>query len=126
MILFAVHLLDGFLPLLPWCLVGYAAAIVLAALGSWRLHERDIPRIALATAAFFVASSIHIKVPPSSVHLVLNGLVGIMLGMRAGLALFIGLFLQALLIGHGGFTTLGINTVLQTVPALAVGGLFRG
>jgi cobalt/nickel transport system permease protein len=124
MILFAVHLLDGFLPL-PWCLVGYLAAIALAALGSWKLHERDVPRVALATAAFFVASSIHIKVPPSSVHLVLNGFVGIMLGKRAGLALFIGLFLQALLIGHGGFMTLGINTVLQAVPALVVGGLFR-
>lgn len=124
MILFAVHLLDGFLPL-TWCLVGYLAAIALAALGSWKLHERDVPRIALATAAFFVASSIHIKIPPSSVHLVLNGLVGILLGSRAGLALLIGLFLQALLIGHGGFMTLGINTLLQALPALAVGGVFR-
>lgn len=124
MTLFAVHLLDGFLPL-SWCFVGYALAIALAVLASWRLHERDIPRIALATAAFFVASSIHIKIPPSSVHLVLNGLVGVMLGTRAGLALLIGLFLQAILIGHGGFTTLGINAVLQAVPAVIVGGIFR-
>jgi cobalt/nickel transport system permease protein len=126
MTLFAVHLLDGFLPL-SWCLVGYFAAIALAAFGSWRLHERDIPRIALATAAFFVASSIHIYIPPSpaSVHLVLNGLVGIMLGFRAGLALFVGLFLQAVLIHHGGKYTLGVNVVLQSIPAIAVGGLFR-
>jgi cobalt/nickel transport system permease protein len=124
--LFAVHLLDGFLPF-SICLSGYAGAIALAVLGGWRLHEREIPRIALATAAFFIASSIHIFIPPSpvSVHLVFNGLVGIMLGTRAGLALLVGLFLQAVLIGHGGLTTLGINAVLQAVPAIAVGALFR-
>ncbi len=124
MALFAVHLLDGFLPY-SWCAVGYVGAVALAALGCWRLHERDIPRIALATAAFFVASSIHIKIPPSSVHLVLNGLVGVMLGYRAGLALFVGLFLQAVLIGHGGISTLGINDVLQTLPALTIGAAFQ-
>jgi cobalt/nickel transport system permease protein len=124
MALFAVHLFDGVLPL-PWCGVGFALAIALAALGTWRLHERDVPRIALATAAFFVASSIHIKIPPASVHLVLNGLVGVMLGYRAGLALFVGLFLQAVLIGHGGMYVLGVNVVLQALPAMAVGMLFR-
>ncbi len=123
MALFAVHLLDGSLPPL-WCVAGYAGAIALALVGCWRLHERDIPRIALATAAFFVASSIHVPVPGGSVHLVLNGLVGVMLGLRAGLALMVGLLLQALLIGHGGTTTLGVNVVLQTLPALAVGGAF--
>lgn len=122
--LFAVHLPDGFLPL-PWCVSGYAGAIALAIFGCRRLHERDIPRIALAAAAFFVASSIHITVPGGSVHLVLNGLVGILLGVRAGVALLIGLTLQALLIGHGGFTVLGVNDVLQTLPALAIGFLFR-
>jgi cobalt/nickel transport system permease protein len=124
MVLFAVHLSDGVLPF-GWCVVGYVAAIALAALGGWRLHERDIPRIALTTAACFVASSIHIKIPPSSVHLVFNGLVGIMLGWRAGLALLVGLFLQAILIGHGGLTTLGVNDVLQAVPGIAVGFFFR-
>ena len=90
MMLFAVHLPDYFLPL-EWCVAGYLAAAPLVAMGCWRLHERDVPRVALATAAFFIASSIHIPVPMSSVHLVLNGFVGILLGFRAGLALAVGL-----------------------------------
>jgi cobalt/nickel transport system permease protein len=124
MMLFAVHLPDYFLPL-EWCVAGYLTAAPLVAMGCWRLHERDVPRVALATAAFFIASSIHIPVPMSSVHLVLNGYVGILLGFRAGLALAVGLLLQALLIGHGGYQTLGVNIVLQATPALVVGGLFR-
>ncbi|MEN9223377.1 MAG: energy-coupling factor ABC transporter permease, partial [Thermostichus sp. BF3_bins_97] len=37
--------------------------------------RRHLPKAALLTAAFFVASSIHLPLPPASVHLVLNGLV---------------------------------------------------
>lgn len=122
MVLFAVHLAEGFLPA-SWCWAGFLVAIPLAALGCWRLHECDIPRIALATAAYFVASSIHL--PVLGVHLVLNGLLGVMLGFRAGLAIFIGLTLQCLLLGHGGQSTLGANMVLQTIPAFVVAGLFR-
>lgn len=122
--LFAVHLADGFVTA-EWAVIGYAIAIGLAVLGAWRLDDRDIPRIALATAVFFVASSIHIPVPGTSVHLVLNGLVGILLGGRAGLALFVGLFLQCILIGHGGITALGDNVVVQAIPAILAGVLFR-
>jgi cobalt/nickel transport system permease protein len=78
------------------------------------------------TAAFFVASLVHVRVGPTSVHLLLNGLVGVVLGWRAGLAIPVGLFLQAALIGHGGFTTLGVNSVVLTVPALLAWGLFAG
>src|SRR5207302_5573020 len=84
------------------------------------------PRIALLTAAFFVASSMHIPVPPASVHLLLNGLVGVILGWRAPLAIAVGLLLQALLLGHGGFLAVGVNTCVVTVPALVAWALFRG
>lgn len=124
MLLFAVHLSDLLLPE-SWCLIGYLAAAALAAIGCWNLHERDVPRIALATAALFIASSIHVPVPMSSVHLVLNGMIGILLGHRAALALFVGLFLQAILMHHGGIYTLGVNVVVQALPAFAAGALFR-
>jgi cobalt/nickel transport system permease protein len=93
----------------------------------YRVRDEEIPRIALMTAAFFVASLIHIRVGPTSVHLLLNGLVGVVLGRRAGLAIPLGLFLQAALLGHGGFTSLGVNACVMTAPALAAGavsGLF--
>ncbi len=76
------------------------------------------------SAVFFVASSIHVKIPPSSAHLLLNGLVGVILGWRAPLAILIGVTLQAFLIAHGGVSTIGVNACTEALPALGVAGLF--
>jgi cobalt/nickel transport system permease protein len=76
------------------------------------------------TAAFFVASLIHVRVLHTSVHLLLTGLVGVVLGRRAALAIPIGLFLQAALIGHGGLTTIGVNSCVMTIPAVCAWQLF--
>jgi cobalt/nickel transport system permease protein len=54
------------------------------------------------------------------VHLVLNGLVGLMLGWAAFPALLVALLLQAVLFQFGGITTLGINTVIMAAPAVVV------
>lgn len=116
--LWAVHISDGVLAT-PFWLAGFAAAILLLCWGAWKTQEEEVPRIALATAVFFIASTIHIKVPGSSVHLLLNGLTGVVLGRRAVLAIAGGLVLQALLIGHGGFYALGVNICVMTLPALA-------
>jgi cobalt/nickel transport system permease protein len=123
MVPFAVHISDGILTT-PWLAAGFALAAVLVALGSLRVRDEEIPRIALLTAAFFVASLLHIRVGPTSVHLLFNGLVGVILGRRAPLAILVGLFLQVALIGHGGFLTLGVNTCVMAIPALLAGGLF--
>lgn len=122
--LFALHLMDGAVAPLG-CVLGFVGAAALVALGLYRLRDDEIPRVALVTAAFFVASAIHIKAPPSSVHLVLNGLVGVILGRRAGTAVFLGLTLQFAFLTHGGASTLGVNTVLLGGPALVAGELFR-
>jgi cobalt/nickel transport system permease protein len=122
--LLAVHLSDV-LPW-PWWAGGFVAAAALVAAGSRRIADAEVPRLALFTAAFFVASLIHVSVGPTSVHLLLNGLIGIVLGLRAGLAVAVGLFLQAALIGHGGFSSLGVNTCVMTVPALFGAALFAG
>src|SRR5205085_10423419 len=121
--LWAVHISDGVLTG-PWCVGGFLVAALLAVLGAERIRDEEIPRVALLTAAFFVASLIHLPVGPTSAHLLLNGLVGVVLGRRAGLAIPVGLFLQAALIGHGGFSTLGINACVMTLPALLAWWLF--
>jgi cobalt/nickel transport system permease protein len=123
--LFAVHLSDGALAT-PWWVGGYAGLAVLLAVAMWRVREEEIPRIGVLTAAFFVASSIHIKlaVLPTSAHLILNGLVGVVLGRRAPLAIAVGLTLQFYLLGHGGQTTIGINACVVGLPALAAGLLY--
>jgi cobalt/nickel transport system permease protein len=122
-ILWAVHIADGVLGW-PWLLAGFILIGVLALAASWRVSEEEVPRIALMTAAFFVASSIHVKLGPSSAHLLLNGLVGVILGFRAPLAILIGVTLQALLIAHGGVSTIGVNACTETLPALLVAALF--
>ena len=123
-----MHVPDGFLPT-PVCIAGYG----LTGLTTWyalkRVHRqtdpaRHVPKASLLAAAFFVASSIHIPVPPLSVHLVLNGLLGALLGFYAFPAILIGLFFQAMFIGHGGLSTLGVNACIMGFPALAAYGIF--
>jgi cobalt/nickel transport system permease protein len=120
MLLLAVHISDGALAW-PWLAAGWAILGVMLVVATWRVREQDIPRIGVLTAAFFVGSSIHIKlaVVPTSVHLILNGLVGVVLGRRAPLAISVGLALQYLLVAHGGETTLGINGCIVGIPAVA-------
>jgi cobalt/nickel transport system permease protein len=120
---FAVHISDGVLTT-PWLAAGFGGMVLLMLAGCRRVRDEEIPRIALLTAAFFVASLIHLRVGPTTVHLLLNGLVGVVLGRRSGLAIPLGLLLQAVLFQHGGISTLGVNACVLTVPALAAGGLF--
>jgi cobalt/nickel transport system permease protein len=123
--LIAVHLSDGAIAG-SWLVAGYAGAAVLLLLAMWRIRDEEIPRIGVLSAAFFVASSIHIKlgVLPTSVHLILNGLVGVVLVRRAPLAITVGLGLQFLLLHHGGLTTLGLNACIIGLPALAAGACY--
>ncbi len=121
---FAVHI--GATVLLPvWVTVGFLLSGVTVLLSLWRVNDRDIPRIGVLTAAFFVASSVHIPLGVASVHLLLNGLVGVVLRLRSPLAVAVGLTLQTFLIGHGGPDALGVNFVVLTLPALLAGVFCR-
>ncbi len=122
--LWAVHISDGVLSG-PWVLGGFCGMALLMLAACYRVRDEEIPRIALLTAAFFVASLVHVRVGPTSAHLLLNGLVGVVLGVRAGLAIPMGLLLQAVLFGHGGISALGVNACVQAVPAIVAGLLFR-
>ncbi len=122
-LLWAMHISDGVLTA-PWLAAGFALSGLLALVAAYRVRDEEIPRIAVLSAAFFVATLMHLKLGPTSVHLLLNGLVGVVLGRRAPLAILIGLTLQALLLGHGGFTAIGVNACVMTLPALLAAALF--
>jgi cobalt/nickel transport system permease protein len=122
-LLWAMHISDGVLTA-PWLAAGFALSGLLALVAAYRVRDEEIPRIAVLSAAFFVATLMHLKLGPTSVHLLLNGLVGVVLGRRAPLAILIGLALQALLLGHGGFTAIGVNACIMTLPALLAAALF--
>jgi len=124
-ILLAIHLPDGVVHA-QWCLVGFAGMAIMLAMGAWRIRDEEIPRVAILTAVFFVAAQIHVPLPVSSAHLLLNGLVGVILGRRAGLAIPLGLALQMALFQHGGWTTLGVNACVMGIPAILAGLLFGG
>jgi cobalt/nickel transport system permease protein len=90
------------------------------AVGLRRLSHEKIPETAILSAAFFVVGAIHVPLGPVAVHLVLNGLIGLLLGWAAFPAIFVGLSLQMLLLQEGGLTTLGLNTFNMAAPAVLV------
>ncbi|MCC5958623.1 MAG: cobalt transporter CbiM [Rhodobacteraceae bacterium] len=123
-----MHLPDGIVPV-EFALAGYAASGVLTAFALSRVNRQPdpraaIPRAAMLTTVFFAASLVAIPVPPVSVHLMLSGLMGVMLGWFAMPAIMVGLFLQAVLFGHGGVTTLGLNGLILGLPALLAYGFW--
>ena len=104
---------------------GVAVAAAGTILGLRRMDYERVPQVALLSAAFFVVSFIRVPLGLTSVHLVLNGLIGLLLGWAAFPALLIALFLQAVLLGFGGLTTLGINTTTMALPAVVCYYLFH-
>jgi len=96
-----------------------AAAVAGTAVGLYKMDYQQVPRVAMLSAVFFVASLIHVPLGPSSVHLILSGLMGLVLGWLVFPAVLCGLLLQAVFFSFGGPTTLGLNTLLMALPAVA-------
>ncbi|MFP4246206.1 MAG: cobalt transporter CbiM [Halochromatium sp.] len=119
-----MHIVDGALSL-PVLLGGSALAVAGIAKGVQDLDLERIPAAGLLSAAFFVASLVHVPIGPSSLHLIMNGLAGLILGWVAFPALFVALLLQAVLFGFGGLTVLGVNTLNIALPAVIVFYLCR-
>jgi cobalt/nickel transport system permease protein len=103
---------------------GWAVAAAGIAVALRKLDERTIPRTAILSAVFFVTSLIAAPVGPSSVHLLLAGLMGLMIGVLTFPAVMMGLLLQAVLFGFGGLTTIGVNMVNIALPGVLLGALF--
>jgi cobalt/nickel transport system permease protein len=113
-----MHIPEGVISSAPVLAAGWAVAAGGVAVGLRRTDAERIPQVGVLAAAFFVASLIHVPIGPSSVHLVLNGLLGVLLGWAAFPAILIGLLLQAVLFSYGGLTVLGVNTVVMATPAV--------
>jgi cobalt/nickel transport system permease protein len=112
-----MHISEGVLS--PAILVGSAALTAAGvAAGMKGLDQKEIPAMGILSAAFFVASLIHVPVGPVSAHLILNGMVGLILGWKAIPTILVGASLQALLFQFGGVTTLGVNTLNMALPAV--------
>lgn len=121
-----LHIPDGVLPVWLWAL-GWL--VTLAAVGlSGRLAEREgsrrkVPLLAVVSALMIVAMSSEII--PIAYHVNLTVIGGVLLGPALSiLAAFIVEIVLALL-GHGGVTVLGLNTVLIGSEMVIGWALFR-
>lgn len=119
-----MHISEGVLSM-PVLLGGAVLAAAGTAVGLKKIDYDQLMRIAILSAVAFVASFIHVPVGPTSAHLVLNGLLGLLLGWAAFPAFLVSLTLQAVLFQFGGLTTLGVNTFDMAAPAVMLGILCR-
>lgn len=119
-----MHIAEGVLSA-PVLISGAVIAVVGVAVGLKKLQSDRLMYAGMLGAAFFVASLIHLPVGVGSAHLILNGLLGTILGVSAFPVIFVGLLLQAVLFQFGGLTVLGINTATMGLGAIFSWMIFR-
>ncbi|MFP3983172.1 MAG: cobalt transporter CbiM [Desulfurivibrionaceae bacterium] len=119
-----MHISEGILsaPVLAGGAILTAAG---TAIGLKKLDYDRIMTTAILSAAFFVATLVHVPLGPANVHLLLNGLMGVILGWAGFPAILAGLFMQAIFFQYGGIVVLGVNTFNMAAPAVCSFYLLR-
>jgi cobalt/nickel transport system permease protein len=123
-----IHLQDGTLPF-AWVVVWWALALVLLAVCLVQLRRRPLEPgrltlAALCTATVFALFQVEIPVL-GGVHLSLMPLTGVLLGPLLGsvVALVANIFSAA--IGHGGWSLIGANVLVNTTEIATAWAVFR-
>jgi cobalt/nickel transport system permease protein len=112
-----MHISEGVLSA-PILAAGGGLTVAGVAYALKKMDYDQVPKVAVMSCGFFVASLIHVPVGAVSAHLVLNGLMGVLLGWAAFPAILVALLLQGVLFQFGGLTTLGVNTLNMALPAV--------
>lgn len=129
----AMHIMEGYLPpafCIAWgaVCIPFLAAGVIAIRRLVQQHRKSILLLAMAGAFIFVISSLKIpSVTGSCSHMTGTGLGAILFGVSTTSVLgIIVLMFQALLLAHGGLTTLGANTFSMAIAGpLLTWGLYQ-
>ena len=119
-----MHISEGVLSG-PVLLGGAGLAVAGTAIGLKKIDYDQIMSVAILSAAFFIASLIHVPVGPANAHLVLSGLLGVVLGWAAFPSILVALVLQAVLFQFGGLTVLGLNAFTMAAPAVLCFYVFK-
>jgi len=112
-----MHIVDGALSA-PVLITGAVLSVVGVMIGLKKMDYDQLPLVGVLASVFFIASYIHLPLGFSSVHLIMNGLLGILLGWVAFPALLVALLLQVIFFGFGGLLVLGVNTLNIALPAV--------
>jgi cobalt/nickel transport system permease protein len=120
-----MHIPDGILPVGLWVL-GLVIMVIAVGFTLFLLRGMDrakkIPLLGAVSAVMLVAMSLEIL--PLAYHINLSVVAGILLGPALGfLAAFIANLILALM-GHGGITVIGLNTLLLGSEAIIGHSLF--
>jgi len=119
-----MHISEGILSA-PVLVTGAGLTATAVGYSLKKMAHKEVPKVAILSSVFFVASLVHVPLGPSSVHLILNGVMGVLLGWSAFPAILVALALQGVLFQFGGITTLGINTFNMAFPAIICFYLFN-
>lgn len=118
----AMHIMEGHLPAmhsLIWTVVSlpFLAASLIAIRRTVQKQRKALLLLAMSGAFIFVISSLKIpSVTGSCSHMTGTGLAAILFGpFHAGILGLIVLVFQAILLAHGGLTTLGANTFSMAI-----------
>jgi cobalt/nickel transport system permease protein len=126
----AMHIMEGYLPA-KYCIIWGVICLPFLVAGWFSIkktlaaHRRSITILAMTGAFIFVVSSLKVpSVTGSCSHMTGTGLGAILFGPSAVSILgIIVLIFQAILLAHGGLTTLGANTFSMAIagPFLSFG-----
>lgn len=120
-----MHIPDGILPVWLW-LLGFGVMILAIAFSLHRVRRDDlrkkIPLLGAVSAVMLVSMSLEIL--PLAYHVNLSVVAGILLGPALGLLAACVTNLMLALMGHGGVTVIGLNTLLIGTEALIGHTLF--
>lgn len=129
-----MHIMEGYLPLI-WCIFWYLVSIPFVFYGVFRIkkifEERPEQKMILAVSGAFVFILSSLKMPSvtgSSSHPTGTGLGAILFGpfVTAALSVIVLIF-QAVLLAHGGITTLGANVFSMGIVGPVAGWIaFKG
>ena len=130
-----MHISEGILPL-PWAGLWFAVAAPFVAIGIRRLNalsREDLamkPLVGLLAAVVFIISCMPIPVPTAGTcsHPCGTAISAILVGPYVSVLIStVALLIQALVMAHGGLSTLGADIVSMGVVGSFVGyGVFRG
>lgn len=121
-----LHIPDGILPL--WLIAaGWLGTAVLVAVSVWRAGRLDlrkqVPLVGAVAALMLVGMSSEII--PIAYHINLTVLAGILLGPWLSAITALVVMLMLALVGHGGITVVGLNTLVIAIEMTVGWALFR-